>query len=249
MVELVRGWESQHAPENTGQIRLSKAAFYRDVELPESGVRDEKEGKASALATASVSRDGDALFDTTIELDLDGGGEPTVVHLPRGVRQASVKQIVPVDIHPVPYVFCTSRKPDSPRGLQTLRNAINPDYDAWYAIHDSDALGRELEKAIKGWLFDRGVSSHTLYRLYAWVRYYEGDRPPIIADLDEGVVENLNGVLELMNLWFNKRARYRDEQEYRYAYVLESPELTTLPDSIDLDLTVRAARMFQRLRF
>ena len=82
---------------------------------------------------------------------------------------------------------CTSRKPDTSRGLQTLRNAINQDYDAWYAIHDSDALGRELEKAIKGWLFDRGVNSHTLYRLYAWVRYYEGDRPPIIAELDQGV--------------------------------------------------------------
>ena len=37
-----------------------------------------------------------------------------------------------------------------------LRNTINPNYDAWYAIHDSDALGRELEKAIKGRLFDRG---------------------------------------------------------------------------------------------
>ena len=212
-------------------------------------MRDEKEGKASVLATASVSRDDTVLSDTTVEFDLDDGEEPTVVHLPRGVRQASVKQIVPVDIHPVPYVFCTSRKPDTPLGLQTLRNAINQDYDAWYAIHDSDALGRELEKAIKGWLFDRGVNSHTLYRLYAWVRYYEGDRPPIIADLDQGVGESLNGVLDLMKLWFNKRARFRDEQEYRYAYVLESPELTSLPNHIDLDLTVRAARMFQRLRF
>ena len=249
MVELVRGWESQDAPESTGQIRLSKAAFYRDIELPGSGVRDEKEGKASALATASVSRDGDVLFDTTLELHLDDGEDPTVVHLPPGVRQASFKQIVPINLHPVPYVFCTSRMPDSPRGLQTLRNTINPDYDAWYAIRDSDALGRELEKAIKGWLFDRRVNSHTLYHLYAWVRYYDGDRPPIVADLDQGVVENLNGVHDMMKLWFNKRARFRDEQEYRYAYVLKSPELTTLPDSIDLDLTVRATRMFQRLRF
>ena len=229
MVELVRGWQTQHAPEATGQIRLSKAAFYRDVELPGSGLRDEKEGKASALATTSVSRDDTVLSDTTVELDLDDGEEPTVVHLPRRARQASVKQIVPVDIHPVPYVFCASRKPDTLRGLQTLRNTINPGYDAWYAIRDSDALGRELEKAIKGWLFDRRVNSHTLYRLYDWVHYYDGDRPPIIADLDEGVGERLNGVLDLMKLWFNKRARYRDEQEYRYAYVLESPELTTLP--------------------
>lgn len=247
MVELVRGWESQDAPENTGRIRLRKAASYRDIELPGSGVRDEKEGKASVLATSSVSRDGDLLFDTTLKLHLDDGEDPTVVHLPRGVRQTSFKQIVPVDIHPVPYVFCTSRKPDTPCGLQTLRNTINPDYDAWYAIHDSDALGRELEKAVKGWLFDRGVNRHALHRLYGWVRYYEGDRPPIVADLDQGTSEILNCVFDMMKLWFNKRARYRDEQEYRYAYVLESPELTTFPDFIDLDLTVRATRMFQRL--
>ena len=113
MVELVRGWKSQHASEATGQILLSKAAFYRDVELPGSGVRDEKEGKASVLTTSSVSRNGDVRFDTTLELHLDDGEEPTVVHLPRGVRQASFKQIVPVDIHPIPYVFCTSRKPDT----------------------------------------------------------------------------------------------------------------------------------------
>ena len=77
-------------------------------------MRDEKEGKASVLATASVSRDGAFLSDTTLELHLDDDEEPTVVHLPRGARQASFKQIVPVDTHPVPYVFCTARKPNTP---------------------------------------------------------------------------------------------------------------------------------------
>ena len=63
---------------------------------------------------------------------------------------------------------------------------------------DSGVLGRALEKAIRGLLFDRGVRSHTLYRLHGRVRYYEGSRPPIVADLDRDVGEGLNGVLDMM---------------------------------------------------
>ena len=74
------------------------------------------------------------------------------------------------------------------------------DYDAWYAIRDSNALGREPEKAIRGWLFDRGVSSRTLYRRYGWVQYYKEDRPAIVADLDQGVGEGLNRVLDMMKI-------------------------------------------------
>ena len=43
-----------------------------------------------------------------------------------------------------------------------------------------------------------GVRSHTLYRLYGSIRCYEGSRPPIVADLDRGVGEGLNGVLDMM---------------------------------------------------
>ena len=247
-MKLLRGWESQYAPANTGQIRLRKAAFYRDVEIAAAGVRDEKEGKASVLANASVSRDGASLSDnTTFELHLDEGEEPVVVQLPAGVRQASFTQIVPVDIRPVPYVFCASKMPSTACGLQKLRKTINEDYDAWYAIRDPDAFGRELEKAIKGWLFDQRVNRHSLYRMYGWVHYYRGETPPVIGHLDQGVGDNLNSVLDVMRLWFNKRARFQDEQEYRYAYVVESAEIEALPEHMDLELTVRATRMLERL--
>ena len=246
-MELVRGWESQFAPENTGQLRLREAAYYRDVDLPDTGVQDEKEGTARVLATSSVSREGDFLSDTTMELHLIDGEDPTIVHMPGNVRRASFQQIVPVDLHPVPYIFCTSRKPETAAGFQALKKAINEDYDAWYSIKDPEALERELEKAIKGWLFDQQVARHSLYRVCGWVQYYDGDRPPIIADLEKGIDEEFTHLLGFMKLWFNKRARFRDEQEYRYAYVVESLELPTLPDYIDLELTVRATRMFERL--
>ena len=168
-MELVRGWKSRHAPEITGCIRLQKASFYRDVEVSGAGVRDEKEGKARVLATSSVSREGEFLSDTTMEIDLIEGEDPVIVHLPSGVRQASFKQIAPVDLHPVPYIFCTSKKPETADGLQALKKTVDERYDAWYSIKDSDALGRELEKAIKGWLFDRRVARHTLHHVYGWV--------------------------------------------------------------------------------
>ena len=79
------------------------------------------------------------------------------------------------------------------------------------------------------------------------MHYYAGDKPPIIADLERGVPEKLLDTLEYMKLWFNKRARFRDEQEYRYAYVVESPELSGIPDYLDLELTVRATKLFERL--
>ena len=34
---------------------------------------------------------------------------------------------------------------------------------------------------------------------------------------------------------------------YSYAYVVESPELSTLPEFTDLDLTVSAVRLFEQL--
>ena len=246
-MELVRGWESRFAPENTGQIRLRRATFYRDVDLPGAGVRDEKEGKARVTATSSVSRTGDPLSDTTLELHLNEGEDPSIVHMPEGVRQVSFQQTVPVDLHPVPFVFCAAKRPTAEAGLQALKKAVNEDYDAWYSIKDADALGRELEKAIKGWLFDHRVARHTVYRVHGLVHYYDGDRPPVIADLEQGIDEEFTHVLGFMKLWFNKRARFRDEQEYRYAYIVESPDLPTLPDHLDLELTVRATRMFERL--
>ena len=251
-MELVRGWESRFSPAKTGRIRLRKATYYRDVELPGTGVRDEKEGKTRILATSSVSREAtsgglDLPTDVTMKLQLNNGEDPTIVHLPRGEREVSFKQIVPVDVNPIPYIFCLSRKPETVAGLQALKASINEDYDAWFSIKDPDALGRELEKAVKGWLFDQRISRHSLTWRHGWVHYYEGDRPPIIADLEQGINEETAHFLASMEPWFGKRAKFREEQEYRYAYVVESPELSTPPEFMDLDLTVRATRMFERL--
>ena len=121
------------------------------------------------------------------------------------------------------------------------------DYDAWYTIKDAEALGRELEKAIKGWLFDRRVREHTLLHRYDWVSYYRGDKPDVIADMtDDRWGDDVASHLASMNAWFSKREKYSEEMEYRYAYVLESPVLPTLPECIHLDLTMAAIKLFER---
>ena len=48
-----------------------------------------------------------------------------------------------------------------------------------------------------------------------------------------------------MRLWFNKRDRFHDKREFRYACVLGTPELKALPEHIDLEPTVRATRMLE----
>ncbi len=182
-----------------------------------------------------------------MEIQLNNGEDPTIVHLPSGERETSFKQVVPVEINPIPYIFCASSKPGTAASLRALKNRINEDYDAWYVIKNPKALERELEKAIKGWLFDQRVTRYSLTRRHGWVHYYEGDRPPIIADLEQGINEQAARLLASMELWFKKRAKFREEHEYRYAYVVESPELPTPPEYMDLELTVRATKMFERV--
>ena len=82
-------------------------------------------------------RDGAFLSDTTLELHLDDDEEPTVVHLPPR-SSTGVLQADRAGRHPSgPIRILYRAKAQYPGGLHTLRNTINPDYKAWYAIHDS----------------------------------------------------------------------------------------------------------------
>ena len=104
-----------------------------------------------------------------------------------------------------------------------------------------------MEKAINGWLFDQQVTERRITRRYGWVSYYEGDRPEAVADIsDEKVGKDLAAYVVSMQAWFNKRKIYEKEVEYRYAYVIESPQLQTLQDCIFVDLTMSAIKMFER---
>ena len=166
-MELVRGWNSQHAPEKTGQIRLCKATVYRDIDADVSGIRDDKEGETRLRAEGMVRRRGDDnwLPETTVELALNDGEVSGTAHLEEGSDRAILKQEIGTEIYPVPYIFCASRKPESADEERVLKEAFANEYDAWYIIKDADALGKELEKAINGWLFDQQVTERRITRV------------------------------------------------------------------------------------
>ena len=250
-MELFRGYNSRHAPDKTGQVRLCKATFFRDVDVANPGNRDEKEGETRILTEGTVTREDDGGFglgETTLTIEEDG--EVTgVAHLERGSKGTTFKKELRTEVHPVPYIFCAARKPETSDEERRLKEFLSKDrdYDAWYTIKDAEALGRELEKAVNGWLFDRRVRVHKLYRRYGWVSYYPGKKPDVVADMtDDRWGDDVADHLASMNAWFSKRQEYSEEMEYRYAYVLESPELSTLPECIDLDLTMAAIKLFER---
>ena len=248
-MELVRGWYSKDVPEKTGQIRLCKATVYRDIVTDVPGIRDDKEGKTRLRAEGTVRRRAkdNWLPETTVELALNDGEISGTAHLAEGSNRAALKQEISTEIYPVPYIFCASQKPESADEERALKEAFSNRYDEWYTINDAETLGRELEKAINGWLFDRQVTERRITKRYGWVNYYEGDRPEAVADIsDEKWGKDLAAYLFSMQAWFNKRKIYEKEAEYRYAYVIESPQLQTLPDCIFLDLTMSAIRMLER---
>ena len=247
---LIRAWNSHYAPEKTGQIRLCKATFYRDIDAIHTGIRDEKEGETRLRVEGSITREGEnnlCLPETTVTIAMNDGEIVGTAHLERGSNRATFKQELRTEVHPVPYIFCASRKPESCGEEQALKGAFSKEYDAWYLIKDADALGRELVKAINGWLFDRQVTQRRLTKRYGWMSYYGGDKPRIVADLsDEDSEIGVAGYIASMEAWFNKRQSYEAEAEYRYAYVIESPQLSALPDCIFLDLTMSAIKLFER---
>ena len=245
----MRGWKSKDIPEKTGQIRLCKATVYRDIDTSIPGIRDDKEGETRLLFEGTVTRRGEDnwLPEMTVEIALDDDAVYGTAHLEEGSSRASLKHEVRTEIYPVPYIFCTSRKPESADEERALKEAFSNRYDAWYKIKDAQALGRELEKAINGWLFDRQVTERRITKRYGWVSYYQGDKPRIVADMsDEKGGKDIVDYLANMRAWFNKRKIYEAEAEYRYAYVIESPQFQTLPDCIFVDLTMSAIKLFER---
>lgn len=217
------------------------------------GARDQKEGETRVHMEAKVSRKGGGGFplgETTFTLVQDGV-VTGVANLERGSTDTTFKQDVRVAIEPVPYILCASRNPETPEEEAALRQFLSKDrdYDAWYRIRDADALDREVRKAIGGWLFDRSVSQHSLAYRHGWVSYYDGEKPEVVADLNEGAWGGaVAHHIDSMNAWFSKRKKFAPEMEYRFAYLLENPELPAPPNCIDLDLTLSGLRLFERLQ-
>ena len=247
-MKLIRGWNARFAPEKTGRIRLCKASYYHDIDVSGLGIRDEKEGETRVTVEGRVTREREGLLPEMTVTVSDDEGVVGVARLERDSTRATYRHDVRIEVNLVPYIFCASRRPESVEEERALKRAMGDEYDAWYVIRDADALQRELEKAIRGWLFDRNVKQHKLTWRHGWVSYYRGDKPQVAGDITRDGWENDVGRhVVSMEPWFNKREKYGAEAEFRYAFILESPQIPNFPECIDLELTVSAVRLFERI--
>lgn len=260
-LKLVRGWEKKYLPQRTGGIRLSKASTYHDVDESE-GIGDRREGEIRTPAdlTAKIGfREAlgqieglrDIVSDEEVErLEARAVRElyehmddPNAEYIAQGDGSFVVKANPKIDsvnmngVEVAPYVLCMSREPETKSEWNALRASLPDNYDAWTVTDDLAKLSFEIECGIKRWLALNDVSQHSLRTLKGWVTY-EYDEAP------DSSWENV-GQLAMGERWYRKSLRYQAQREYRVLWQINSPQMPTLPDSIDLELTRTGLSLFK----
>ncbi|MDE2802027.1 MAG: hypothetical protein OXK21_04005 [Chloroflexota bacterium] len=134
-----------------------------------------------------------------------------------------------------PFLLRLSREPASASGWERLRAALPDRYDTWTVTEDSDSLEREIECGLKRWLGLHEIAGYHLSTGRGWVEYSFDNFPPSV-DVEE--------VLQV-NQWFRKRRKYQDQEEYRFAWGVSIPQLSRLPDFVDIELTRTGLSLFQ----
>lgn len=251
-MRLIRGWENQYTPTATGGLRLSRAVVYRNIG-DEDGLGDLREGevriRTEGLATMHLDEDGplQGLF-SHIPIDpkwkqdlrdilaekLDDPNLEIKEETEEGLKMLENTKINDSEIDS-PYLFCLSREPLTKADWQKLRAALPDRYQYWTVTEDIDALKFEIECGIKRWLALNDIARHERLWQRGWVEYsYEFAPPPTEQQR-----------LPYMSRWFRKRRRYMDQQEYRIAWDISSPQPTEMPDSIDIELTRTGLSLFK----
>ena len=262
-MKLVRGWEKEYLPERTGGLRLSKVSTYNDADESE-GIGDRREGEIRTpddlnanvrLREALDKKENEWLRDIAsdewvkqleeqavreVYKDLD---DPNIEYISQGDGRFLVKANTKVDSVTIngfemsPYVLCMSREPGTKSEWEALRASLPEKYDTWTITEDLSKLTFEIECGVKRWLALNEVSQHSIRTQKGWVAY-EYDEAPASSR------ENL-GQLIIGGRWFRKGKRYQAQSEYRVLWNIDSPQMPTLPDSIDLELTRTGISLFK----
>lgn len=239
-MELIRGWERQYTPDNTGGLRLSKARLYREIG-EEEGLGDKREGETRVNMTGEVKSTADSPLSVPMDLTIAFEDEPEieVKNLVPGERR-EIKQSLRVGDTQLdsPFLFCLSRNPVTRSAWEKLQCTLPKRYDTWTITDNVDALRFEIECGLKRWLALNGITIHRMNRCQGWVDYSYDMFPPG-AELSD-----LTGALQLLR-WFRKSRRYKGQQEYRLAWEIYSPQMERLPDAIDIELTRTGLGLFK----
>ena len=261
-MKLIRGWECKHLPQRTGGLRLSKVSTYHDAD-ESRGIGDCREGEIRTPddlnATVGLREALDQIEGlraiTSDELleqfeeqavkkiyqHLD---DPNIEYLPQGDGRFLVKANLKVDTVTMngvenvpPYVLCMSREPATKSEWEALRASLPDKYDVWTITEDLSGLKFEIECGIKRWLALNEVSQHSIRSMQGWIAYEYGEAP---ASGWENIGELVKG-----GRWFRKSRRYQAQNEYRFLWEINSPQIQMLPDAIDVELTKTGISLFE----
>ena len=256
-MRLIRGWEKRYCPEATGGLHLSKPALYRAIS-EEDGLGDRREGEVRTkvdgghltvkwesqdklppgLRQAIEEHEGSA--EETEEfrrLFAEQDDDPELALRRIGPSEWSTSQNLVVSGQGIdsPFLFCLSREPLTHSEWEKLRAALPERYDTWTVTEDVNGLGFEIECGIKRWMGLNEITQHRIERSRGFVTYSYDLAPPS-GDPAE--------VLQ-MSRWFRKRTKYRDQEEYRLAWKLSSPQWEKMPESINIELTRTGVNLFK----
>ena len=255
-MRLIRGWEKRYCPETTGGLRLSKPTLYRRIG-EEDGLGDRREGEvrfATDEGELSVQWDPNDLVSLLLPKELreqveSEEGEqfrewmarelddPDLELKRTGPHRWKIVQNLKVDDEGInsPFLFCLAREPATKADWERLRAELPERYDTWTITEDVNGLGFEIECGIKRWMGLNEITQHRIERGKGFVAYSYDLTPPS-GDLSE---------MLQMSRWFRKRTKYRDQDEYRLAWILSSPQWEKMPESIDIELTRTGLNLFQ----
>ena len=257
-MRLIRGWESQYAPEITGGLRLTRPTVFRAME-EEDGLGDKREGEVRVnIQTEMTIREHEDENNAhpfrpspeererldaetalhVVELLNKESDAPDVEMEEREPGNWKIRQQVRVDDSELgsPFLFCLSREPASASDWERLRAALPDRYDTWTVTEDLHSLESEIECGLKRWLGFHEIAEYHLSAGRGWVEYSFDDFPPSV-DVEE--------VLQQVDQWFRKRRNYQDQEEYRFAWGVSISQLTILPDFVDIELTRTGLSLFK----
>ena len=257
-MKLIRGWEKQYTPDITGGLRLNKASRYRVIG-EEDGVRDIREGEVRIRSEGEVSvtwKPNEVISLRMSEEIDERGGEEAQEHLramlateyddpgiqlePLGTRRWKMLQNVKLNDTALdsPFLFCLSRAPATRSDWDRLLVALPKRYDTWTVTEEVEKLKFEIECGIKRWMGLNEITQHELRTRKGWVAYSYNSAPP------SGDVGNVGEVV-LFDRWFRKRTIYKNQNEYRLAWDLRSPQMENIPNTIDIELTKTGLNLFK----
>ena len=224
-MKLVRGWEKRYAPDSTGGLRLRKARLYRAVG-EEKGLGDRREGEFRMCMQGKVTSTSEESEDALLRLSKENQ---------ECIDAETAKPQVEDSALGSPFLFCLSREPATISDWERLRAALPERYDTWTVTEDVASLNFEIACGIKRWMWLNEITEHRLEQKRGWVAYSYDTAP-----LSDAIRE-----IAQITRWFRKGRKYKDQEEYRLAWNLQSPQWESLPDALEIELTRTGLGLFK----